>query len=209
MYPQVLNDCLKSAKENLKSVKEWIVDNPGEKKKELPHLEVIYIYIRVATSCNPISFMFMQRRDMLGLNWEHATFWKSSSMFHACTPDRYVRYISYLHLHVLGHKLKLQNNFNKYFLFRVVPWPTWNNATSSVLSRYLVTHSLFLETITWLTNLMPSFFSPFAPSLISIVMFRDRILWLIGGGCSLLVNPCQEVKVLYVVVENLNRYNSL
>ena len=209
MYPQVLNDCLKSAKESLKSVKEWIVDNPGEKKKELPHLEVIYIYIRVATSGNPISFTLC--RDMLGwtesmLHFENPL---QCFMLDACTPDRYVRYISYLHLHVLRHKLKLQNNFNKYFLFRVAPWPTWNNATSSVLSRYLVTHSLFLETITWLTNLMPSFFSPFAPSLISIVMFRDRILWLIGGGCSLLVNPCQEVKVLYVVVENLNRYNSL
>ena len=34
MYPQVLNDGLKSAKENLKSAKEWIVGNPGEKKKE-------------------------------------------------------------------------------------------------------------------------------------------------------------------------------
>ena len=66
MYPKVLNDSLKSAKGNLKSVKEWIVDNLAEKKKELPHLEVIYIYIGVATSSNPISFM--QRRDMLGLN---------------------------------------------------------------------------------------------------------------------------------------------
>ena len=70
-------------------------------------------------------------------------------MFYACTQDRYVRYISYLHLHVLGHKLKLQNNFNKYFLFGVAPW---NSATSSVLSRYLVTHSFAVPRNNYLTH---------------------------------------------------------